>query len=148
MLLLVPLIASACMAAPPSPAATISIDSTATLASRSSVGGLCPDGPCRSAFAVRGDGRWEATDKDVVVADGSVPTATLNDLAVATETTGLLSAPAFTGTCPTAFDGVEVIYRWTSPDGAAHQVSACDRQVPADDPLVLALDAAEAAWVR
>ena len=74
MLLLAPLVASACMAAPPTPAATISIDSTATLASRSSVGGLCPDGPCSSAFAVMGDGGWAATDKDVVVADGSVST--------------------------------------------------------------------------
>ena len=147
-LLLVPLVASACMAAPPTPSASISIDADAVLVSRSQVGGLCAGGPCSSVFAVRGDGRWEATDRDEVVAGGSVPTAILSDLAVATETTALLSAPAFTGTCPTAFDGVEVTYAWTSPDGAAHLVSSCDRQIPAEDPLVVALDAAEAQWVR
>ena len=147
-LMLLPLVASACMAAPPTPSVTISIDSGAMLASRSYVGGLCADGPCSSAFVVRGDGSWEGTISDVVVARGSVPTAILSELAIATATTSLLTAPAFTGTCPIAFDGVEVGYAWTSPDGSAHAVSACDRQIPAGDPLVLALDAAEAEWSR
>jgi hypothetical protein len=147
-LVLAPLVASACMAAPPTPSATISIDPGATLASRSYVGGLCPDGLCSSSFTVRGDGSWVATDADAVVENGSVPAPILGALATATATTSLESAPAFTGTCPTAVDGVEVTYAWTAPDGTAHLVSACDRQIPADDPLVVALDEAESAWVR
>jgi hypothetical protein len=145
---LVPLFASACMAASPTPSATISIDPGAMLAGRSYVGGLCPAGLCSSSFTVRGDGTWVATDADAVVDRGIVPTPILSALATATATTALPSAPAFTGTCPSAFDGVEVVYAWTAPDGTAHRVSACDRQIPADDPLVVALDAAEAAWAR
>jgi hypothetical protein len=148
LLVVIPLLASACMAAPPTSSATISIEPGATLASRSYVGGLCADGPCSSSFVVRGDGTWVATDTDVIVDRGSVPTAILNDLATATATTALLSAPEFTGTCPTAFDGVEVTYAWTSPEGVTHELSACDRAVPPDDPLVVALDAAEEAWAR
>lgn len=136
------------MAAPPTPSATISIDSEAVLAGRNYAGGLCPDGPCSSTFTVLVDGSWEGTSSAGAVARGSVPTTVLSTLASATAATGLLSAPDFTGTCPTAFDGTEVTYTWTSPDGSVHEVSACDRQIPDDDPLVTALDAAEAGWIR
>jgi hypothetical protein len=139
---------SACAASPDTPSATIALDSDALLASRSYDGGLCPDQACSSTFAVTADGSWTATSNGSVVADGSVPTEVLSDLIDATSSTGIPDAPPFTGTCPIAYDGSEVTYAWTTPEGVVQQVSACDKAIPDEDPLVLALDAAEAAWTR
>ena len=72
------------------------------------------------------------------------PPQTLTYLVEATASTTILSAPAFTGTCPIAYDGVELVYAWTSPDGQSHEVSSCDTAIPPDDPLVVALAAVEA----
>lgn len=141
---LCPLLLSACMAPEATPSTTISIAPEAVLASVSATGGLCPDATCASVFTVHGDGAWTQTTGGQVEQGGTLPSQTLTYLTAAIASTTILSAPAFTGTCPIAYDGVELVYSWTGPDGDTHEVSSCDTAIPPDDPLVVALAAVEA----
>ena len=142
-LALSPLLLTGCMAPEATSTATISVGPDAVLASVSATGGLCPDAACGSVFTVHGDGTWTQTGGQVDQG-GTLSAQTLTYLVEATASTTILSAPAFTGTCPIAYDGVELVYAWTSPDGQSHEVSSCDKAIPPDDPLVVALAAVEA----
>lgn len=104
---------------------------------RESSGGLCVSGTeCRSVITVRTDGAWLAigggTRKEGTLGEGVL--ALLQEAVAAT---GLAEAPAFTGTCPVAYDGQEVTYRWTSA-GAPRTAASCTVTFDPADPLVLA----------
>lgn len=142
-LALAPLVLSACMAPEATPSAPISIAPDAVLASVSATGGLCPDAACASVFTVHGDGTWTQSTGGQADQGGTLPAETLSYLAAATASTTILDAPAFTGTCPIAYDGAELVYAWTDPTGETHAVSSCDRAIPPDDPLVVALAAVQ-----
>lgn len=114
------------------------------LASRTETGGMCPDGGCLASFAVSSDGTWNLVSS-TANRSGALPADVLAALTTAATTTSLLDAPAFTGTCPTAYDGSEVVYSWRDSGGATQTVSACDKAVPDTDPLVTALAQAEGA---
>lgn len=117
-------------AAPPSPV---------LLAARQTSGGLCrADAPCGDTLIVQTDGSWELVSFEVH-RTGVLPADRLAALAEAVERTGLADAPAFTGTCPIAYDGQEVTYRWRAAGGEA-KVGSCEREVDPADPLVSMLD--------
>jgi hypothetical protein len=126
-------------------AAPVTTPVTATfLASLTETGGMCPDGACLASFAVSSDGTWNLVSS-TANRSGALPADVLAALTTAATTTSLLDAPAFTGTCPTAYDGSEMVYSWRDSSGATQTVSACDKAVPDTDPLVTALEQAESA---
>ena len=125
-----------------SPDAPVSSPPVTVVASRTATGGLCVTGStCESVFTVSSDGTW-AIGSDDQVQSGVLDAATLAAILDATTATTLPDAPPFTGTCPVAYDGQEVIYSWVDASNSTISVSACDKAVPPNDPLVLALDAA------
>ena len=80
-------------------------------------GGLCPgpDGggaPCRLTVVVRDDGTWSAMGMPPSTPPGgTVRTGSASELAaIVDEGWEALTAKAFTGTCPTAYDGSEFAY--------------------------------------
>ncbi len=80
-------------------------------------GGLCPgpDGSgasCRLMVVVRDDGTWSAVGTPPPTPPaGAVPTGSASELAaIVEEGWEVLTARAFTGVCPTAYDGSEVAY--------------------------------------
>ncbi len=113
------------------------------LASRAATGGMCAGGACDVTFSVSSDGTWTLTSSDATSAGTLSPSATAA-LVDATTATEIADAPPFTGTCPTAYDGNELVYAWRDAAGATQTVSACDRAIADDDPLVVALAAASA----
>jgi hypothetical protein len=67
----------------------------------------------------------------------------LGDL-VKTTDFAILKARPFTGECPTAFDGHELIYEFGAP-GGTQRIATCEVEVDPGHPLFLAVEAALAA---
>lgn len=86
------------------------------LASRTMTGGMCPDAACSSTFAVSSDGAWNLVS-NTASHFGVLSPGTLAALTVAAADTSMLEAPKFTGTCPSAYDGSEIIYSWSDVAG-------------------------------
>ena len=91
-------------------------------------GGLCADGPCGSTLFVERDGRVHEAAKppnDV----GVVPPTELAALGDAIRTTDFaqLRSHPFTGTCPTAYDGQELVFEFGAPAGI-ERIATCETE--------------------
>lgn len=96
---------------------------------------------CESVFTVLSDGSWTRVPVvDGVASSGVLSAGQVDSLVRGIRLTGLRSAPRFTGTCPMAYDGQEMVYAWTDP-GSGRDVSygSCQVVVSESDPLVAAL---------
>jgi hypothetical protein len=137
-LLVVVLSASACTSGMPAslPAATGALVTVETR------GGLCVDGPCGTTIVVERDGRIHQAAKppnDL----GTVPPAALvalDDAIRATDFTALKSHP-FTGQCPTAYDGQEIVFEFGAP-GGLQRIATCEVEVDFGLPLFVAVSTA------
>lgn len=106
---------------------------------RSTWGGLCPEGPCRSELVVEPDGTWQYRAQDGQE-HGRLDGAGLAGLHEAVRATTLLEdGPPSTG-CAADYDGRSVAYSWTIGD-EEHRVDSCEVQIDPHDPLVVELDA-------
>jgi hypothetical protein len=96
-------------------------------------GGECPAGTCESWVEVYGDGRVEASDgSSRRLAPDTL--ARLSAAISAADWDAILARP-FTGECPTAFDGQELVYSF---QGAGSQivVASCSVQIdPGQEPF-------------
>jgi len=137
-LLALALSASACASGTPAPRST----ATGALVTVETRGGLCADGPCGAIIVVERDGRVHQAAKppnDL----GIVPPAVLAalDAAIrATDFTALRSHP-FTGQCPTAFDGQEIVFEFGAP-GGVQRIATCEVDVDFGLPLFVAVSTA------
>jgi hypothetical protein len=106
-----------------------------------STGGLCPDGICSSVLEFRADGTWATVDDDPVV--GTYDPLPLVEAITADHASSPVVGP-FTGTCPTAYDGVEVFYELFDPTTGAVVLatSTCTDELDPDHPLIRAVAAA------
>jgi hypothetical protein len=105
-------------------------------------GGECPDGACDSLIAIGRDGsvrQVRPTAKDL----GTIPSAELDALAVEVQRANFpfIESRLFTGECPTAFDGQEVIYTFHLPTGD-EAIATCTVAIDPNHPLFLAVGAA------
>ena len=105
-------------------------------------GGECVGGPCDTAVILDHDGRVHAAAKppnDL----GVVPPAEVDILEklVATADYGTIKSQPFTGQCPTAFDGQEVVIDFATSAGIQH-IASCETDVDWGNPLFVALSAA------
>jgi hypothetical protein len=110
-------------------------------------GGLCPEGMCGSVVVIERDGRvhWAAKPPNDL---GTMPPAALAALDAAIRATDFaaLKSHKFTGQCPTAFDGQEVIFEFGAP-GGVQRISTCEVEVDYGSPLFVAVSAALAPFV-
>jgi hypothetical protein len=137
--------ASTTISSTPDPAATATPLPTPEpfpLLSIETKGGECSTGLCTRLVNIEGDGRLhEVIPKDQVI--GVVPAPLLDALHVEIEQANyplILSRP-FTGTCPTAYDGQQVIYTFHVSTGD-RTVDACKVAIDPNHPLFAATDAA------
>jgi len=105
-------------------------------------GGLCVDGPCSTTFFVERNGRVHQAAKppnDL----GTVPPAALAALDTAIRTTDFtaLNSHPFTGECPTAYDGQEIVFEFGAP-GGVERVATCEVEVDVGSPLFVAVSTA------
>ena len=103
-------------------------------------GGLCADGTCRQEVQVDRAGHWTRTGGTAPRTEGTLQPTQLDALRAAVDDTELAGAAVNTRTCATASDGMELVVSW-SPADEVHVVSSCERVVPVQDPLVVALEA-------
>ncbi len=111
-------------------------------------GGMCADGGmCDSSVILDRDGRVRSSDKepnDLGVVSGENMSA-LNTAIAATDFATLKSKP-FTGECPIAFDGQELIFEFATLTGT-QRVASCEVDIDWGHPLFVAVGAAIGAWV-
>jgi hypothetical protein len=104
-------------------------------------GGRCPDGECRTVFAIESDGlvhQLEPVASDV----HRVTDKTIDVYRAAlgiTDFDAIRSRP-FNGECPTAFDGMEVVYTFETPAGP-ERISSCEAEIDRQAPIFVAVDA-------
>ncbi len=130
-------------AAPPTTSAPTSApdDPGALLAELVVQGGMCVAGSCGFEFTVLQDGRWHASGAAEAPDDaGTLEDGQLEELRTAVAETTLGAAPPFTGTCPTAYDGTELVVSWRG-DGERRSASSCEVAFPPQDPLPTTLRA-------
>lgn len=102
-------------------------------------GGRCVDGPCGETFFVERDGLVHQAAKQPNEI-GIVPPAELAALDEAIRTTDFaaLKSHRFTGTCPTAYDGQELVFEFHAP-GGVERIASCEVNVDFGEPLFVAV---------
>jgi hypothetical protein len=110
-------------------------------------GGLCPPGPCETTLFVERDGRVHVAAKppnELGVVPAEVMTA-LDEAVRKTDFEQVRSRP-FTGMCPTAYDGQELVFEFGAPAGV-ERVESCMVDIDWSSPLFVAVRAAVGTFV-
>ena len=126
----------------PSAVASVLPVATGPVLTMTTRGGECPEGMCGSAVVIERDGRVHRLAPDP--ADlGTVPPNAMAALDALVRTTNFdaIRARPFTGTCPMAYDGQEVIFEFGAP-GGIERVASCETEIDLDSPLFAAVNAA------
>jgi hypothetical protein len=102
-------------------------------------GGECVNGPCGSTIVIERDGRVHQT-APASAELGALPPNALTALDAAVQTTDFeaVRARKFTGECPTAFDGQEVIYEFGAP-GGVQRIASCETEIDPNQPIFTAV---------
>lgn len=110
-------------------------------------GGLCAPGPCGRTIVVDRVGRVHQAAKppnDLGVVP-AIALAALND-AIWTTNFAELASHRFTGVCPTAYDGQEVVFEFATRTGI-QRIATCEVEVDFNSPLFVAVSAAVGEFV-
>jgi hypothetical protein len=110
-------------------------------------GGMCAGGACDNSVNLDRDGTVRSAAKPPNEL-GHVPAqamAALTAAVAATDYAALKSHP-FTGVCPVAFDGQELIFEFAVGTGT-QRIASCEVDIDWGHPLFLALGAALGEWV-
>jgi hypothetical protein len=110
-------------------------------------GGMCPAGACDNSVILERDGRVHAAAKPPndlghVSADAM---ATLTAAIAATDYAAIRSHP-FTGQCPVAFDGQELIFEFAVA-GGTERIASCEVAIDWGHPLFVAVGVALGPWI-
>ena len=105
-------------------------------------GGECVNGPCGSMIVIERNGRVHQTTPASAEL-GALPANALTALDAAVRTTDFdsMRARKFTGDCPTAYDGQEVIYEFGAP-GGVERIASCETEIDPNQPVFAAVRAA------
>jgi hypothetical protein len=103
-------------------------------------GGMCLEGECRSFVAIEADGlvhQIEPVEAEIHRATNEA--IDVYRAALAITDFDLIRSRQFTGECPTAFDGQELIYTFATPAGP-ERISSCETEINPEDPLFTAVN--------
>jgi hypothetical protein len=143
LLLCVALVAAGCSpgAATTGPSATVP-SATGMLVTVETRGGECVKGPCGTAVVLERDGRVHSAAKPPNDLGTVSPDrlAALDALIRRTDFAALKSH-RFTGECPTAFDGQEIVFEFGAP-GGVQRIATCEVDVDFGLPLFVAVSTA------
>jgi hypothetical protein len=105
-------------------------------------GGECVGGPCGTTVILERNGRVHQAAKPPNEL-GTVPPAALAALDAEIRTTDFaaLKSHKFTGECPTAFDGQEIVFEFGAP-GGSQRIATCEVAVDFGSPLFVAVSTA------
>jgi hypothetical protein len=110
-------------------------------------GGMCQAGPCDQTVTLERDGRVHSAakppnDLGVVPADAM---AKLNAAIQGTDFAAIKAHP-FTGECPIAFDGQELVFDFAVGAGT-QQIASCTTEIDWGHPLFVAVGVALGEWI-
>ena len=110
-------------------------------------GGMCPEGMCDASVILERDGRAHSAAKppNDLGQVGGEAMAALTAAIQATDFAKLKSMP-FTGQCPIAFDGQELVFEFTTVTGT-QRVASCEVDIDWGNPLFVAVGVALGQWV-
>ena len=106
-------------------------------------GGHCREGfTCETVTVIGRDGRISRLAPDPAEL-GTVRPDVLDalDLAIRSADFELIKSRPFTGECPTAFDGQELVYEFAAPSGV-QKIASCEVGIDENDPFWLTVAAA------
>jgi hypothetical protein len=104
-------------------------------------GGMCRAGTCRSVVAIEADGRVHQVEPEAVeISQVTGESIDVLRTAIAVTDFAAIRSRPFLGTCPTAFDGQELVYTVASP-GGAQRIASCDVEIDPEAPLFVAIHA-------
>jgi hypothetical protein len=131
----------------PTTASTLSPEATGPLLTVETRGGECVGGPCGTTIVVERDGRVHQAAKPPNEL-GTLWPETLASLEAAIGTADFadIRSHPFTGECPTAYDGQEVVFEFGAP-GGIERVATCEVAVDFGLPLFTAVVAAVGPYV-
>jgi hypothetical protein len=144
---LVALAVAGCVAGAPTPAPTPSPVAVGPLLTVQTRGGECPDGPCGTTIVIERDGRVHQAAKPPNEL-GQVWPETLVSLEAAideSDSAEIRSHP-FSGECPTAYDGQEIVFEFATAAGV-ERIATCEVAVEFGSPLFAAVAAAVGPYV-
>jgi len=126
----------------PSAVASLLPVATGPLVTVTTRGGECPDGTCGSTVVLERNGHVHQT-APTEATFGTAPANALAALDTAIKTTdfGAIRSRRFTGQCPTAYDGQEVIYEFGAP-GGVQRIASCETEIDPNHPVFVAVAAA------
>jgi hypothetical protein len=126
---------------------SISLPGVGPLATVQMRGGMCPEGMCDTSVILERDGRVHSAAKppnDLGRVNGDAY-AVLDAAIRATDFAAMKSKP-FTGECPVAFDGQELILEF-SVGTSTERLASCETEIAWGSPLFIALTAALGEWI-
>jgi hypothetical protein len=131
-MLLIAVVVAGC-ALVPSPA------SAGPLVTVEATGGMCRTGTCESSFVIEADGRVHQVAPEAAEI-GQATGESIEALRAAIGFTDFeaIRARPFLGTCPTAFDGQELVYTVATAHGP-ESIASCDVEVDPNAPLFAAI---------
>ena len=130
-----------------SPAGNVTLPGTGPLLTVRVHGGMCMDGACDNTIVLERDGRVHDTDPpdtDLGRVDNAAMAALTGAMGSADFTA--LKARPFTGECPVAFDGQELVFTF-NPPGISHTLASCEVEIDWSNPLFVAVGAALGEWI-
>jgi hypothetical protein len=141
------LVAAALALASCSLVSNLSVPGTGPLVTVEVRGGMCPEGLCDQTVILERDGRVHAAAKppnDL----GRITADAYNALDAAIRATDFaaLRAKPFTGECPVAFDGQELVFEF-SVAGKTERLASCETEIDWGSPLFVAVAAALGPWI-
>ena len=130
-----------------SSAGSVTIPGTGPLMTVSMRGGMCMDGPCDRSVIVERDGRVHESAKppnDL----GVVATEAMQALTAAVQAADYtaIKAVPFTGECPVAFDGQELIFEF-NVGAVTQKIASCEVEIDWSNPLFVAIAVALGEWI-
>lgn len=111
-------------------------------------GGMCPDGNmCDSTVTLERDGRVHSSAKppnDLGRVSANAYAAL--DAAIGSTDFAAMKAKPFTGECPVAFDGQELIFTF-AVGSASERIASCETEIDWGSPLFIAVANALGEWI-
>jgi hypothetical protein len=147
MLLSVMALATASLAACNATATNEIVPGTGPLVTVQMRGGMCPEGACDTSVILERDGRVHSAAKPPNGLGAVAPPQmdALNVAITAADFATLKSKP-FTGECPVAFDGQELIFEFSTLTGT-QRLASCEVEIDYGNPLLIAVANALGEWV-
>jgi hypothetical protein len=104
-------------------------------------GGMCRTGTCRSVIAIEADGRVHQVEPDPVeISQVTGESVDVLQTAIAITDFAAIRSRPFLGTCPTAYDGQELVYTIATANDL-ERIASCDVEIDPDMPLFTAIHA-------